>query len=87
MKFFRKVHSGLSKSRDKISRGFKGVLGKGKLTEDTLEDLEEELIGADIAYEITASIIEKVRERCLGSLLSNEDRASGELITKLVACA
>ena len=56
-----------------MSRGFMGILGEGKLTEETLDDLEELLIGADINYEITTQIIEKIRIKCIGALLSNEE--------------
>ncbi len=76
MGLFSKVHSGLSKTRENMFRNLRGAFGKGKLTEDTLENLEELLIGADISFEIVEEIVGSVRKRCLGMFLSNAELMS-----------
>jgi fused signal recognition particle receptor len=72
MNFFRKIRGGLAKTRNRVSREMKGVLGKGKITEETLENLESLLISADICYEVAEKIIDKIRQKCRGSDLSLE---------------
>jgi fused signal recognition particle receptor len=66
------ITSGLFKTREKLSREVKGILGKGKLTEETLEELEARLIEADICYEVAAEVTDKIRQKCRGNLLSSE---------------
>ncbi|MFC1584937.1 signal recognition particle-docking protein FtsY [Fibrobacterota bacterium] len=73
MNVFHKVRSGLAKTREKVTREIKGTIGKGKLTEETLEDLEALLISADIRYEATSEIIGEIRKKCLGADLSSEN--------------
>ena len=72
MGFLGKIQSGLSKTRGQVSQQVKGALGEGKLNEDTLEDLEESLVTADVCYPVASAIIDKVRKACKGQLLSNE---------------
>jgi fused signal recognition particle receptor len=72
MSLFKKIQSGLFRTRTKLSEEIKGALGEGKLTEETLEDLESRLITADICYEVASEIIEKIRVECTGKLLSSE---------------
>jgi len=72
MDFFKKIKAGLSKTRADVSKEIKGAVGKGKITEETLEDLESLLISADICYEVAAEIIQKIRKKCKGADLSGE---------------
>jgi len=59
--FFKKTISGLSKTRSKLSTLLAKFSGKTILTDDDIEDLEEALLGADIGWELTDSIIEQLK--------------------------
>jgi len=59
--FLKKTISGLSKTRSKLSSLFAKFSGKTILTDDDIEDLEEALLGADIGWELTDSIIEQLK--------------------------
>ena len=59
--FLKKTISGLSKTRSKLSTLFAKFSGKTILTDDDIEDLEEALLGADIGWELTDSIIEQLK--------------------------
>ena len=59
--FLKKTISGLSKTRSKLSTLFAKISGKTILTDDDIEDLEEALLGADIGWELTDSIIEQLK--------------------------
>lgn len=72
MGLFKKIQFGLAKTRGGFSKGVKGALGRGRLTEDTLDKIEELLIEADICFEATEVIIDKIRKECLGQFLSSE---------------
>ncbi len=77
---FNKLKSGLSKTRKKLVTQISETLsGKAKIDENTLEELEEILLGADVNYDITEKIIEKARI----SLRAEKDR-SKESILKIV---
>ena len=59
--FLKKTISGLTKTRTKLSYLFAKFSGKTILSEDDIEDLEEALLGADIGWELTDSIIEQLK--------------------------
>ena len=59
--FLKKTISGLTKTRNKLSHLFVRFSGKTILTEDDIEGLEEALLGADIGWELTDSIIEQLK--------------------------
>ena len=59
--FLKKTISGLTKTRNKLSHLFAKISGKTILTEDDIEGLEEALLGADIGWELTDSIIEQLK--------------------------
>ena len=59
--FLKKTISGLSKTRSKLSTLFAKFSGKSILTDDDIEDLEEALLGADIGWELTDSIIKQLK--------------------------
>ena len=60
--FLKKTLSGLSRTRKKLSNLFSQFSGKSILDDSDIEDLEEALLGADIGWELTESILEKMRE-------------------------
>ena len=59
-----KLDEGLEKSKtslfDKISRA---VVGKSKVDDEVLDDLEEVLISSDVGVETTVKIIRRIEER------------------------
>ena len=59
--FLKKTISGLTKTRTKLSSLFAKISGKTILTDDDIQDLEEALLGADIGWELTDSIIEQLK--------------------------
>ena len=59
--FLKKTISGLTKTRSKLSSLFAKISGKTILTGDDIQDLEEALLGADIGWELTDSIIEQLK--------------------------
>ena len=59
--FLKKTISGLTKTRSKLSNIFAKISGKTILTDDDIQDLEEALLGADIGWELTDSIIEQLK--------------------------
>lgn len=59
MGFFEKLGLGLKKSSTKISDGLSEIFTKKKLDEQTLENLEEALISADIGVKATTEIMQK----------------------------
>ena len=60
--FLKKTISGLTKTRTKLTQLFAKLSGKTILTVDDIEELEEALLGADIGWELTDSIIEQLKE-------------------------
>tara|TARA_Y100000589_G_scaffold320705_1_gene350931 strand:- start:6753 stop:7703 length:951 start_codon:yes stop_codon:yes gene_type:complete len=59
-----KLDSGLSKTKDSIfSKLAKTVVGKSKVDDDVLDDLEEVLITSDVGVDTTLKIIERIEER------------------------
>ena len=61
MGFFEKLKNGLFKSRNSFFGKIKSLFTRG-IDEDTLEELEEMLICADVGYEATEEILDKLRE-------------------------
>jgi len=89
--FLKKTISGLTKTRSKLSSLFAKISGKTILTDDDIQDLEEALLGADIGWELTDSIIEQLKapdkaeitregrfQQCIQQYLSNVNEV-GEL--------
>ncbi|HAO98865.1 MAG TPA: signal recognition particle-docking protein FtsY [Fibrobacteres bacterium] len=66
MGFFDKIIQGLSRTRQTVSREIQAVFGKGKLTDETIEALEEKLLAADIGWDTAHLILEGVRKRARG---------------------
>ncbi len=62
MGFFEKLKNGLFKSRTSFFGRIKALFTRG-VDEDTLEELEEMLISADVGYEATEAILDKLRTK------------------------
>ena len=59
-----KLDKGLEKTKENVSfETFPMVMGKSKVNEDALDDIEEALITSDIGVETTSKIIERLEKR------------------------
>jgi fused signal recognition particle receptor len=68
-----RLTSGLSKSTGKFTKGIADIVTKRKLDEETLEQLEEVLIEADLGPKTAASIIEKFSKDRFGKEVEEEE--------------
>ncbi|ASW53998.1 signal recognition particle-docking protein FtsY [Plantactinospora sp. KBS50] len=77
----------LSRSQSVFGRGLLGLLARDRLDEDTWEEIEDSLIGADVGVEATREIVDRLRERTrvLGTRSGTELRAllAAELVNAL----
>ena len=63
MGLFDKFRDGFKKTQDKLVHEIKRIVTfSPRLTEATLEELEEALIGSDFGTEMSAQIVESVRK-------------------------
>ncbi|NHK27995.1 signal recognition particle-docking protein FtsY [Parvularcula flava] len=60
--FFSRLRDGLSRSSEKLSGGVSAIFTKRKLDDETLEELEDLLISADLGLPATTRIIEALSE-------------------------
>ena len=58
---FKRIVESLKKSRDQFMGKLKVLVGRGKIGEDLLDDLEEILISADIGFDATMEILDELR--------------------------
>ncbi|MBO5423497.1 MAG: signal recognition particle-docking protein FtsY [Fibrobacteraceae bacterium] len=73
MGFFSAIKSGLQKTRDALLGELKGIVGAGKITDETLEDLEEHLIKADVGVDAAFLLTDALRENALGKSLTEKE--------------
>ena len=82
---FKRLRSGLSKTGSSITEGMGDlVLGKKKIDEDLLEDLETRLLMADVGMEATTRIINDLTKRTKRDELSNADALTKAMYTEMV---
>ncbi|MGL1935453.1 MAG: signal recognition particle-docking protein FtsY [Fibrobacterales bacterium] len=70
MGFFNTIKKGLTKTRESFSNELGTILGKGVLTEEKLEEIEEQLIRADIGVDTVFALVDSLRDQALGKSLS-----------------
>ncbi|NIM01277.1 MAG: signal recognition particle-docking protein FtsY [Acidobacteria bacterium] len=63
LSIFKKLARGLSRTRESIASTLGGLGSEAAVDEETLEDLEAGLLAADLGPELTAEVIEAVREQ------------------------
>ncbi|MAS87802.1 MAG: signal recognition particle-docking protein FtsY [Micavibrio sp.] len=71
--WFSKLTSGLSKSSKKLTTGIGDIFTKKKLDNDTLEELEELLITADLGPSTAARLVETLRAERFGKDIEPEE--------------
>src|SRR6478735_424474 len=64
----------LGKTRAAFAGAFAGIAGRGKVDEETWDDLEEALILADVGVPTTTKVIEAVRERAKAEKVADPER-------------
>lgn len=63
--FFARIKSGLTRTRSQFSEGLsKLFLGQKQIDEELLEDIETQLLTADVGIAATTEIINKITEKC-----------------------
>lgn len=78
MGFFEKLKTGLFKSRNSFFGKIRTLFQSG-VDEDTIEELEEMLICADVGFEATEEILEKLREVTKENKIKDPDAAVNAL--------
>jgi fused signal recognition particle receptor len=82
-----RLRSRLSRSQNMFGKGLLTLLSRDHIDEDTWEELEDTLLGADVGLEATGDITERLRERTrvLGTKSATELRGllAEELVTAL----
>ncbi|WP_433216280.1 signal recognition particle-docking protein FtsY [Dactylosporangium sp. CS-047395] len=58
-----RLRARLSRSQNVFGKGLLALLSRDKLDDDTWDEVEETLIGADVGVQATTEIVEKLRER------------------------
>ncbi|UTW48432.1 signal recognition particle-docking protein FtsY [Bacterioplanoides sp. SCSIO 12839] len=82
--FFGRIRDGLSKTRSGLADGLADLLlGKKEIDDDLLEDLETQLIMADVGMEATQEIMERLTGRITRKELSDSDALFEALIEEL----
>jgi len=82
--FFARIRSGLSRTRSSLTDGLANLLlGKKEIDEDLLEELETQLIMADVGVEATADIMGRLTDRVSRKELKDSDALYNALIEEL----
>ena len=61
--WFKKLKNGLSKSATKVKKSITAVVGKKTLDQETLNELEDQLIMADLGLRSASQIVEKLKSQ------------------------
>lgn len=85
MGFFEKLKNGLSKTKQSILGQINDIFKSFvKVDEEMLEELEEVLIAADVGYNVTEEIIEKLRDTIKEKRIEEPEMAKQALMEILV---
>jgi len=83
--FFRRLVTGLSKTRKNLNEGFDRLIGSHtKLDEEFMEELEELLFSADVGVDITMRIVSDLKADVKKNLLKNTSEVIGFIKKELV---
>src|SRR5690554_549347 len=81
---FKRMQQGLSRTRGGLSDGLASLLlGKKEIDEDLLEELETQLIMADVGIETTQAIMKKINDKISRKEVNNSDALYHALIAEL----
>ena len=87
--FFEKIKSGLAKSSSKISQGITDLFTKKKLDAETLQDLEEVLLAADLGPKTAQGLIAALSKARFGEDVTDDEvrRVFADEVTKILTPA
>ncbi len=71
--WFQRLRKGLTKTSSRLTEGITGVFTKRKLDDETLEELEDLLIQADLGLDVSASVAAVLRKARYNSDISPEE--------------
>jgi fused signal recognition particle receptor len=71
--FFARLKSGLSRSASKLTESITATFTKRKLDDEALEELEEQLIAADLGTSVAAKVIKSFRSTRFGKEVTSEE--------------
>ena len=71
--WFQRLKQGLTRTSSKLTEGIAGVFTKRKLDDDTLEELEDLLIQADLGLEVSASVTAALKKSRYNSDITSEE--------------
>jgi fused signal recognition particle receptor len=71
--FFSRLKDGLSRSTQKLSGGITAIVGRRRLDDEVLEELEELLISADLGTEVANRVIGAFRRTRFGKEVTGEE--------------
>ena len=84
--WFARIKSGLGKTRANLTDGISDLfLGKKQIDDELLEDLETQLLMADVGIEATSEIIERLEERVSRKEINNPEALYRGLQEELAA--
>ena len=63
LNWFKKLKSGLSKSASKVEGAIASITGKKTLDQESLDDIEEQLILADLGIDVASRITKKIKDQ------------------------
>lgn len=73
MSWLKRLKAGLSKSSQKISAGFGALLGKRKLDPEWLQEIEDDLIMADLGPAAAGHLVQVLKSRKFGQEIDQEE--------------
>lgn len=80
---FERLQTGLAKTRDSFVGKLESVFSAGKINDDMLEELEETLILADVGFDITNLIINRIRKAHRNGEITNGQEIKPFLIKEI----
>ena len=63
LNWFKKLKSGLSKSASKVEGAIASITGKKTIDQETIDNIEDQLILADLGIEVSARITKKIKDQ------------------------
>jgi fused signal recognition particle receptor len=71
--WFQRLRQGLARTSSKLTEGITGVFNKRKLDDETLEELEDLLIQADLGLDVSASVTAALKKSRYNSDITSEE--------------
>ncbi len=79
------LDKGLAKTKESVfSKITRAVVGKSKVDDEVLDDLEEALLASDVGVETTLRIIERIEKRVADDKYMNTDELNGILKQEII---